>query len=82
MSEEIEIKGSGAGAQFAAALRQMCLVVGGWLAGRGYLEADTVAMLGTVSIILGPAAYGQYKQWKRHMRTVEIAQRADGVRVK
>lgn len=82
MNDEIEIKGSAAGAQFAAGVRQLCLVCGGWLAGRGYLETDTVAMLGTVAIIVGPAAYGQFKQWSRHKRTLDIAERADNVTVK
>lgn len=52
--------------QAAAAVRQILLAVGGWAVGRGYLEADTVAAIGTVALIVVPLVYGQ---WRTRLRS-------------
>lgn len=46
-------------AQLSAAARQIVLALGGFAAGRGWLEGDTVTALATVAAILVPLLYGQ-----------------------
>lgn len=54
--------------QAAAAVRQILLAVGGWAVGRGYLEADTLAAIITVALIVGPLVYGQ---WRTRVRSMQ-----------
>lgn len=53
--------------------RQIGLVIGGWLVGKGYLDNDTATMLGTLGLIVLPLVYGQVKNWMTHRKLVTLA---------
>lgn len=74
---DVTVNENPAPAQFAAALRQVMLAVGGWAIGRGYLQADTLAAIGTVAMLLGPFVYGQIKQWNTHKKLVTLVEASD-----
>jgi len=72
MRNKITINESAVPAAVASAGRQIMLVVGGYLIGRGYIQADTWAAIGTIGTIAAPFAYGQYVMWVRHRENVEV----------
>lgn len=45
--------------QVAAGVRQVVLIVGGYAMGKGWLGADTVEMLGAVTLVVVPLIWGQ-----------------------
>ena len=75
--QDITVRENPALEQFTAGFRQVLLVVGGWAVGKGYLESDTVAMIGTLAVILGPLLYGQIKQWNNHKKIVTLVAASD-----
>lgn len=72
MRNKITIDESAVPSGLAAALRQILLVVGGYLIGRGYIQADTWAAIGTVATVAAPFVYGQYITWAKHRDSVEV----------
>lgn len=47
--------------QIAAGVRQIVLIIGGYAIGKGWLDGDTVEMLGAVALIAVPLIWGQIK---------------------
>lgn len=54
--------------QIAAGVRQVILIIGGYAIGKGWLDGDTVEMLGAVALVVVPLVWGQ-------MRTRKLAQK-------
>lgn len=50
--------------QLAAAVRQIVLIVGGYAIGKGWLDGDTVEMLGAVALVAVPLIWGQMRTRK------------------
>lgn len=48
-------------AQIAAGVRQIVLIVGGYAIGKGWLDGDTVEMLGAVALVAVPLIWGQFR---------------------
>lgn len=48
-----------------AAARSALMIVGGYAIGKGWLEQDTLNMLGTLLITVGPLVYGAYATYWR-----------------
>lgn len=61
-----------------SALRQIAIAAGGWAIGRGYLEADTAAAIGTVLLLATPVIYGQ---WQTRHRAKQLGAIRDDPRV-
>jgi len=70
---EISVTDSALPGNLAAGARQVLLAVGGWAVGKGYLDNSTLAMLATVSAVLGPFLYGQWKQYESHREKRTLA---------
>jgi hypothetical protein len=72
----IEVDKSPMYAAWWSLVRQIALVFGGWALGRGYLQHDTAAALGTIGAIAFPLIYGQIRGLINHRNMVELAQAA------
>lgn len=72
MRNKITINESAVPSGAAMAGRQIMLVIGGYLMGRGYIQADTWAAIGTIATVAAPFVYGQYITWAKHRDSVEV----------
>lgn len=73
MTQQIQIPKDPTGTMLAVGLRQALIVIGGWAAGRGYIESDTLDMVLGVAAALVPIVYGLLKTLWTHRKLVRLA---------
>lgn len=73
MDDPITINESPVPASLTSLVRQITLVAGGWMVGKGYLDQSTAAAIGSILVIAAPLVWGQIKQWTRHNELVSLA---------
>lgn len=74
--EKIVVTGSSLPNVSKRTLQQVCIAVGSFLVGRGWLSADTASALGAVALVLLPALWQQIGGWVSHREKVDLAEDA------
>jgi hypothetical protein len=62
--------------QAGAAIRTLLVAVGGYMAGKGWIDANIVAALVPVIMIVGPLVWGQLRVLRTHAERVTMADAA------
>jgi len=73
----IEVNASAVPEQVSSAFRTLLVAVGGYMAGRGWIDGNIAAALVPVIVIGVPFAWGQLRLFKVHGERVVMAAAAD-----
>lgn len=76
MNDPIQVTASALPAQTGAAVRALLIALGGYMAGKGWIDANVATAAVPVIMIVGPALWGQVTARRRHATLVTAANAA------
>jgi len=78
----IIVPNSSVAKQAAALTRYAMTAVGAYALGRGYVAADTMALISVILVTVLPGAYGIYETWRSNEQKKALAEHAPNGEIK
>lgn len=73
VAEPIMVSESALGEQLGQAIRTLLIAVGGYIAGKGWIDGNIAAAIVPVIMIAGPLLWGQLRVLRSHAERVTMA---------